>query len=80
MIGDNQAAREQVTPEKTPDLTAAEYSAPVVKPKKSFGRLLGDVLDHGGPGLSAVRHHQYLQRPVFPDAVSFRLIATCCRS
>ena len=50
MIADNQAAREQVTPEKTPDLTAAEYSAPVVKPKKSFGRLLGDVLDHGGPG------------------------------
>ena len=50
MITDNQAAREQVTPEKTPDLTAAEYSAPVVKPKKSFGRLLGDVLDHGGPG------------------------------
>ena len=50
MITDNQAAREQVTPEKTPDLTAAEYSAPVVKPRKSFGRLLGDVLDHGGPG------------------------------
>jgi MoaA/NifB/PqqE/SkfB family radical SAM enzyme len=50
MIADNQAAREQVTPEKTPDLTAAEHSAPVVKPKKSFGRLLGDVLDHGGPG------------------------------
>ena len=37
MIADNQAAREQVTPEKPPDLTAAEYSAPVVKPKKSFG-------------------------------------------
>jgi MoaA/NifB/PqqE/SkfB family radical SAM enzyme len=50
MIVDNQAAREHVTPEKTPDLSAAEYSAPVVKPKKSFGRLLGDVLDHGGPG------------------------------
>src|SRR5580700_2436962 len=50
MITDNQAAREQVTPEKTPDLTAAEYSAPVVKPRKSFGRLLGDLLDHGGPG------------------------------
>ena len=50
MIADNQAAREQVTLEKTPDLTAAEYSAPVVKPRKSFGRLLGDVLDHGGPG------------------------------
>jgi MoaA/NifB/PqqE/SkfB family radical SAM enzyme len=50
MIADNRAAREQVTLEKTPDLTAAEYSAPVVKPKKSFGRLLGDVLDHGGPG------------------------------
>ena len=50
MITDNRAAREQVTPQKTPDLAAAEYSAPVVKPKKSFGRLLGDVLDHGGPG------------------------------
>jgi MoaA/NifB/PqqE/SkfB family radical SAM enzyme len=50
MIADNRAVREQVTLEKTPDLTAAEYSAPVVKPKKSFGRLLGDVLDHGGPG------------------------------
>jgi MoaA/NifB/PqqE/SkfB family radical SAM enzyme len=50
MITDNQAAREQVTPEKTPNLTAAEYSAPIVKPRKSFGRLLGDVLDHGGPG------------------------------
>jgi MoaA/NifB/PqqE/SkfB family radical SAM enzyme len=50
MIADSQAAREQVAPEKAPDLTTAEYSAPVVKPKKSFGRLLGDVLDHGGPG------------------------------
>ena len=37
-------------PDKAPDLTAAESSAPVVKPKKSFWRLLGEVLDHGGPG------------------------------
>jgi MoaA/NifB/PqqE/SkfB family radical SAM enzyme len=50
MIAHKQAAREQVPAEKAPDLTAAEYSAPVVKPKKSFGRLLGEALDHGGPG------------------------------
>ena len=50
MIADNQRAREQVLPEKPPDLTAAEFSAPVVRPKKSFWRLLGEVLDHGGPG------------------------------
>jgi MoaA/NifB/PqqE/SkfB family radical SAM enzyme len=49
MIADHQAAREHVTPEKAPDLTA-ESSAAVVKPKKSFRRLLGEVLDHGGPG------------------------------
>ena len=36
--------------DKTPDLNAAELSPPVVKPKKSFFRLLGEVLDHGGPG------------------------------
>ncbi len=36
-------------PEKAPDLTA-EFSPPVVRPKKSFSRLLGEVLDHGGPG------------------------------
>ena len=45
----NQAAREQVMPEKAPD-PAAEFPAPVVKPKKSFWRLAGEVLDHGGPG------------------------------
>lgn len=50
MVADNQGAREQVAPEKPADLTAAEFSAPVVKPKKSFLRLLGEVLDHGGPG------------------------------
>src|SRR5271165_1082603 len=37
-------------PDKAPDITAAESSAPVVKPKKSFWRLLGEVFDHGGPG------------------------------
>jgi MoaA/NifB/PqqE/SkfB family radical SAM enzyme len=50
MIADNQGAREKVLQEKSPDLADAEFSAPVVKPKKSIWRLLGDVLDHGGPG------------------------------
>ncbi len=50
MIADDQAAREQVRPEKPPELAAAEAQAPVVKPKKSVWRLLGEVLDHGGPG------------------------------
>ena len=50
MIADDQAARDQVRPEKPPDLAAAEAQAPVVKPKKSVWRLLGEVLDHGGPG------------------------------
>jgi MoaA/NifB/PqqE/SkfB family radical SAM enzyme len=50
LIADNQAAREQVMLDKTPDLNAAESSPPVVKRKKSFLRLLGEVLDHGGPG------------------------------
>src|SRR3974390_1784115 len=50
MLADNQGAREKVLPEKSPDLTVAEFSAPVVKPKKSIWRLLGDVLNHGGPG------------------------------
>lgn len=35
---------------KAPDLAAAELSVPAVKPKKSFWRLMGEVLDHGGPG------------------------------
>ena len=34
-------------PQTSPPLSS---SAPVVKPKKSFWRLLGEVLDHGGPG------------------------------
>ena len=50
MIADNQGAREKVLPEKSPDPTDAESSTPVLKPKKSIWRLLGDVLDHGGPG------------------------------
>ena len=50
MIVDKQREREQAHPEKPPDLTAAKFSAPVVKPKRSFWRLLGEVLDHGGPG------------------------------
>ncbi len=50
MIADDQAATEQVRPEKPPELAAAEAQAPVVKPKKSVWRLLGEVLDHGGPG------------------------------
>jgi MoaA/NifB/PqqE/SkfB family radical SAM enzyme len=35
-----------------PEAEAAppEYSTPVARPKKSFFKLLGDVLDHGGPG------------------------------
>src|ERR1700728_1027908 len=49
-IADNQAAGEQVMLDKAPDLAAAEPSSPVVKPTKSFWRLLGEVLDHGGPG------------------------------
>jgi MoaA/NifB/PqqE/SkfB family radical SAM enzyme len=50
MVADNQGSREQVIPEKPPDLIATEFSAPVVKPKKSLWRLFGEVLDHGGPG------------------------------
>jgi MoaA/NifB/PqqE/SkfB family radical SAM enzyme len=46
----NQASGEQAMAGNSPDLAAAELSAPVVKPKKSFFRLLGEVLDHGGPG------------------------------
>ena len=49
MAAENQGVRELVMPEKPPDLPA-EFSAPVVKPKKSLWRLLGEVLDHGGPG------------------------------
>ena len=37
-------------PRKAVNLTTAEFSVPVVKPKKPFWRLLGEVLDHGGPG------------------------------
>src|SRR5438045_6138970 len=29
---------------------AADFSRPVVKPKKSAWKLFGEVLDHGGPG------------------------------
>jgi len=50
MIADNQIAREQVMPGKPSNLTAADFSSPVVRTKKSFRRLLGEVLDHGGPG------------------------------
>ncbi len=50
MIADDQAARDQVRPEKPSELAAGEAQAPVVKPKKSVWRLLGEVLDHGGPG------------------------------
>jgi MoaA/NifB/PqqE/SkfB family radical SAM enzyme len=47
---DDQAAREKVMPGKALNLTTAEFSSEVVRPKKSFWRLLGEVLDHGGPG------------------------------
>ena len=50
MITHNQAVRGKVVPSKTVNLTTAEFSVPVVKPKKPFSRLLGEVLDHGGPG------------------------------
>jgi MoaA/NifB/PqqE/SkfB family radical SAM enzyme len=50
MITDHRTAREQVAPKKAPGLTAPEFSPPAVKPKKSLWRLLGEVLDHGGPG------------------------------
>src|SRR6516164_2064912 len=35
---------------KPSKLTAADLSSPVVRTKKSLRRLLGEVLDHGGPG------------------------------
>jgi MoaA/NifB/PqqE/SkfB family radical SAM enzyme len=50
MITHNQAVRGKVMPRKAVNLTTAEFSVPVVKPKKPFWRLLGEVLDHGGPG------------------------------
>ncbi len=50
MITDDQVAREQVVPGNPPSLAAADFSAPVARSKKSFRRLLGEVLDHGGPG------------------------------
>jgi len=50
MTADNPAARVRLLPEKSPDLHAAGSPASAVKPKKSLWRLLGEVLDHGGPG------------------------------
>src|SRR6202012_4951965 len=50
MITHNQAVRRKVMPRKATNLTTTEFSVPVVKPKKPFLRLLGEVLDHGGPG------------------------------
>jgi MoaA/NifB/PqqE/SkfB family radical SAM enzyme len=43
------------TPAQAPEATAtapaaADFSKPVAKPRKSFLRLMGEVLDHGGPG------------------------------
>jgi len=50
MTADNEGAGEHAIAEKPPDLAAAGLSTPVVKPKKPFWRLVGEVLDHGGPG------------------------------
>src|SRR5256885_13366387 len=33
-----------------PDESVADFSRPVVKPKRSVFKLIGGVLDHGGPG------------------------------
>jgi MoaA/NifB/PqqE/SkfB family radical SAM enzyme len=36
--------------DKTSSVRALEKLQPVVKPKKGFGHLLGEILNHGGPG------------------------------
>ena len=41
---------EQTRAEKSPPAGRAESLPPVVKPKKNFPRLLGEILSHGGPG------------------------------
>lgn len=40
----------QTKPSAAHEAAPANFSAPVVRPKRSAWRLLGDVLDHGGPG------------------------------
>src|SRR5260370_1113247 len=42
--------RPEPAKETVPPASAADFSKPVAKPRKSTFKLIGEVLDHGGPG------------------------------
>jgi MoaA/NifB/PqqE/SkfB family radical SAM enzyme len=44
------AMRRDAAVERSPATVAPEFLTPVVKPKQSFRRLVGEILSHGGPG------------------------------
>src|SRR5882724_5303368 len=40
----------QTAPPPTPSASREDFSSPVIRPKSSVFKLIGDVLEHGGPG------------------------------
>src|ERR1700722_5481534 len=44
------APEKPAAPATSSPTAGPDFSQPVVRPKKSFFKLVGEVLDHGGPG------------------------------
>src|SRR5580698_9461474 len=44
------ASRGEAAVDRLPAAGASEYLSPVVRPKKKFRQLAGEILSHGGPG------------------------------